>query len=93
MKLSTRRKFEKYGVLSAPLIWTFIFLFIPYILLFAYSFYLKKFPTFTPAFQFGNYAQIIADPQYYQVIFRSAWIAGSVAVRASASATVGTSNM
>jgi len=84
MKLSTRRRLEKYGILSAPLLWTFIFLFIPYILLFTYSFYLKKFPTFTPAFQFGNYAQIIADSQYYQVIFRSAWIAGSVALLALA---------
>lgn len=82
MKHSTRRTFEKYGVLSAPLVWTFIFLFVPYILLFTYSFYIKQFPTFTPAFQFGNYAQIIADSQYYQVIFRSAWIAGCVALSA-----------
>jgi len=80
MKLNTRRKLGQAGILSAPLLWTFVFLFIPYIMLFTYSFYLKKFPTFTPAFQFGNYAQIFSDPQYYQVIFRSGWIAGSVAL-------------
>jgi spermidine/putrescine transport system permease protein len=80
MKLNTRRKLGQAGILSAPLLWTVVFLFIPYIMLFTYSFYLKKFPTFTPAFQFGNYAQIFSDPQYYQVIFRSGWIAGSVAL-------------
>ena len=82
MKLKTRKKFGQIIVLSAPLCWTFIFLFVPYIILFTYSFYLKKFPTFTPAFQFGNYFQIFSDPQYFQVIFRSGWIAGAVALLA-----------
>ena len=82
MRLETRRKFGAAAVLSAPLAWTLAFLFIPYAIIFAYSFYEKKFPTFERAFQFGNYAQIISDPQYYQVLFRTASIALTVAAAA-----------
>ena len=63
------------AVLSAPLVWAVLFLFIPYLIIFTYSFWLKKYPTFVPAFQFGNYAQIFADPQYYQVLLRTGKIA------------------
>lgn len=67
-------------VLSAPLLWAIVFMFIPYAIIFTYSFWLKKYPTFVPAFQFGNYAQIFADPQYYQVLLRTAKIAIYVSV-------------
>jgi len=80
MRLATRRKLLQASVLSAPLLWTFLFLFLPYMILTTYSFYEKKFPTFVPAFQFGNYYQLISDPQYYQVIFRSGWIGGLTAI-------------
>lgn len=63
------------AVLSAPLVWAILFMFIPYLIIFTYSFWLKKYPTFIPAFQFGNYAQIFADPQYYQVLLRTGKIA------------------
>lgn len=86
MKLGTRQKLTQAGVLSAPLLWTFTFLFLPYLILTTYSFYEKKFPSFTPAFQFGNYHQIFADPQYFHVIFKSGWIAGTVALAALAMA-------
>jgi spermidine/putrescine transport system permease protein len=62
-------------VLSAPLLWAIVFMFIPYLVIFTYSFWLKKYPTFVPDFQFGNYAQIFADPQYYQVLLRTGKIA------------------
>ncbi len=84
MKLATRQKLMQASVLSAPLMWTFIFLFLPYLILTTYSFYEKKFPSFKPAFQFGNYFQIFSDPQYFQVIFKSGWIAGVVALTALA---------
>ncbi len=58
------------------------FLFIPYMIMFSYSFYIRQFPIFIPAFQFGNYAQIFADPQYYQVLIRTAKIAILVAFSA-----------
>ncbi len=74
MKLQTRKRIATLGVLSPPVLWALIFLFIPYLIMFTYSFYLKKFPTFEPAFQFGNYAQLVTDAQYYQVLFRTAKI-------------------
>jgi spermidine/putrescine transport system permease protein len=82
VRLETRRKLGAAAVLSAPLAWTLAFLFIPYAIIFAYSFYEKQFPTFERAFQFGNYAQIISDPQYYQVLYRTASIAVTVAAAA-----------
>mgnify|MGYP000467630853 CR=1 FL=1 len=80
MRESTRRRLTGAAVVSAPFLWTLTFLFVPYLVMFTYSFYLKKFPTFVPAFEFVNYLTIIADPQYYQVLLRTAKIAGSVAV-------------
>ena len=68
--------------MAGPLLWTLIFLFIPYAIIFTYSFYLKQFPTFVPAFQFGNYALIFSDPQYVQVLLRTAKIALMVAASA-----------
>lgn len=63
-------------ILAAPIAWTIVFLFVPYVIVFTYSFWLKKYPTFEPAFQFGNYGQLLADPQYLQVFLRTAKIAG-----------------
>ena len=80
MKLATRKKVAAAGILSGPLLWTLIFLFVPYAIIFTYSFYLKQYPTFTPAFQFGNYALIFTDPQYYQVLLRTSKIALIVAL-------------
>ncbi|MDF2371702.1 MAG: ABC transporter permease [Rhizobiaceae bacterium] len=63
------------AVLSPPLLWTFVFMFIPYSILFVYSFWEQVYPTFQPAFQFGNYLQIITDPQYFNVLSRTLKIA------------------
>lgn len=82
MKLATRNKITSAGVLSVPVVWTIVFLFIPYAIIFTYSFYLKQFPTFVPAFQFGNYQLIFTDPQYFQVLLRTAKIALIVALSA-----------
>jgi spermidine/putrescine transport system permease protein len=79
MKESTRRKVTSFSLVSAPFIWTMVFLFIPYMVMFTYSFYVKKYPTFIPAFEFVNYIAIVSDPQYYQVMLRTARIAFMVA--------------
>ena len=79
MKLSTRNRIASYLLISGPLAWTLVFLFIPYLIMFSYSFYLRQFPVFIPAFQFGNYIQIFTDPQYYQVLLRTTKIAILVA--------------
>jgi len=77
-----RRRLTAGAVVSGPLLWTLAFLFVPYLIMFTYSFYLKTFPTFTPAFQFGNYLTILHDPQYYRVLIRTFKIAAIVGVSA-----------
>jgi ABC-type Fe3+/spermidine/putrescine transport system ATPase subunit len=57
-----RKRLSAGAIVSVPLLWTLAFLFVPYFIMFTYSFYLKTFPTFEPAFQFGNYQTIISDP-------------------------------
>lgn len=82
MTLGEQARLRAAAVMLPPLLWTMVFLFVPYIITFAYSFYTKQFPTFVPDFQFGNYLQLIQDPQYYRVLFRSLKIAGSTALLA-----------
>ncbi len=79
MKLSTRNRTASYLLISGTLLWTLVFLFVPYLIMFSYSFYLRQFPVFIPAFQFGNYVQIFTEPQYYQVLLRTTKIAVLVA--------------
>ncbi len=75
-------RLKRAAVLSPPLLWTFFFMFIPYAILFVYSFWIQKYPTFQPAFQFGNYLQIFTDPQYFRVILRTMKIAFFVSLGA-----------
>lgn len=82
MRESTRRNITAAGIVGTPLLWTMIFLFIPYMVMFAYSFYLKKYPTFVPAFVFDNYLTVVTDPQYFQVLLRTSKIAITVAISA-----------
>ena len=82
MRAVVRRRLSAGTITSVPLLWTLAFLFVPYLIMFTYSFYEKTYPTFTPAFQFGNYLTIISDPQYYQVLFRTFKIASIVAASA-----------
>ncbi len=84
MKLSTRNRLASYALTSGPLMWVLAFLFVPYLIMFSYSFYIRQYPIFVPAFQFGNYVQIFSDPQYYQVLIRTAKIATLVAAGAMA---------
>lgn len=78
MKIIQRGKLAAGAVLSLPLIWTILFMFVPYAILFVYSFWQKKYPTFEAAFQFGNYFTIFTDPQYFQVLLRTGKIAAFV---------------
>lgn len=80
MKLATRNRAGYATVLSLPLLWTFLFMFVPYAIILTYSFWEKKFPTFVPAFQFGNYMELLNDPQYVRVLLRTIKIAASVSL-------------
>jgi spermidine/putrescine transport system permease protein len=82
VKLAQRRRLAILGVLTPPLLWTLVFMIVPYAIMFTYSFWTKKYPTFVPDFQFGNYALLFADPQYYQVLLRTLKIALLVSIAA-----------
>lgn len=80
-----QRRLAAFGLtFTGPFVWTLVFLIVPYVVLLAVSFWTRKFPVFVPDFQFGNYAQIFADPQYYTVILRTLKIAGLVTLAAVA---------
>jgi spermidine/putrescine transport system permease protein len=82
MRLGTRRRLGILGVLAPPLGWTLLFMFVPYAIMFSYSFYQKQSLVFVPDIQFGNYQLLFEDPQYYTVLLRTLKIAASVAVSA-----------
>lgn len=65
-------------VLGIPLVWILLFMLLPYGILATYSFWVKSYPTFKPAFQFGNYAILFTDPQYLQVLWRTLKISALV---------------
>ena len=82
MNRNQRRRLTMFGVVSGPLAWMIAFLFIPYAVMFTYSFYSRQFPAIIPDFQFGNYITLITDPQYYQVLLRTLKIASLVSIAA-----------
>ncbi|WP_085890926.1 ABC transporter permease [Roseovarius litorisediminis] len=65
-------------VLGIPILWIILFMLVPYGVLLTYSFWLKKYPLFVPAFQFGNYWTLLSDPQYIKVLLRTLKIAALV---------------
>jgi spermidine/putrescine transport system permease protein len=75
-----RKRLAMFGLVSGPLLWMIAFLFIPYAVMFTYSFYSRQFPAIIPDFQFGNYLTLITDPQYYQVLLRTLKIASLVSI-------------
>jgi len=84
VKLAARRRFYAAGLLGGPLAWTLAFMFVPYAIMFTYSFYTRQFPTMEPDFQLGNYLALFLDAQYYQVLLRTMKIAALVTVAAVA---------
>lgn len=69
-------------VLGIPLVWIVLFMLVPYGIIATYSFWVKTYPTFKPAFQFGNYIVLFTDPQYLQVLLRTLKISALVSVAA-----------
>lgn len=71
MNRAQRQRLGFAALFTGPAIWWTFVLLIPYITIFAVSFYSRKFPFHVPDFQFGNYLTLVLDPQYYQVLLRS----------------------
>ncbi len=73
----------KTAVTIPPLLWVTVFLLIPYAILFCYSFWsVSSAQTIVHNWNLQNYLQLVRNPIYLQVLFRSMRIAASVTVLA-----------
>ncbi len=75
----------KSTVTIPPLLWVTVFLLVPYAILFCYSFWsVSPVQTIVHNWNLQNYAQLIHNPLYIQVLLRSMRIAASVTALALA---------
>ena len=82
MRLTARRRLNSLAILALPLGWTLLFMIVPYAIMLAYSFFRKQGFTFVPDLNLGNYALLLKDPQYRQVLLRTLKIALTVSLSA-----------
>jgi spermidine/putrescine transport system permease protein len=69
----------KASVTIPPLLWVTVFLLIPYAILFCYSFWsVSSLQVIVHTWTVQNYVQLVRNPIYLQVLFRSMRIAGAV---------------
>lgn len=68
----------KSAVAVPPLLWVGLFLIVPYVLLFCYSFWMVVGGQIAHRWNLQNYIQLLRTPVYLQVLFRSMKIAGLV---------------
>jgi len=73
----------KAAVAVPPLVWVACFLLLPYALLFAYSFWtVSPLRAIVHEWNLGSYRELLHNPLYLEVLFRSMRIAGSVTLLA-----------
>jgi spermidine/putrescine transport system permease protein len=73
----------KATVTIPPLLWVTVFLLVPYAILFCYSFWsVSPQQTIVHHWNLQNYAQLVRNPIYLSVLFRSMRIAGAVTILA-----------
>jgi spermidine/putrescine transport system permease protein len=65
-----------------PVVWIAVFLIVPYGLLFCFSFWQVRSQAIVHQWTVANYGQLIKNPVYLEVLFRSARIAASVTLLA-----------
>jgi len=62
-----------------PLLWVTVFLLVPYLLMFCYSFWsVSPSQAIVHSWNLANYRQLVAVPAYGQTLLRSMWIAARV---------------
>jgi spermidine/putrescine transport system permease protein len=62
-----------------PLLWVTVFLLVPYLLMFCYSFWsVSPSQAIVHSWNLANYRQLVAVPAYWQTLLRSMWIAARV---------------
>src|SRR5579863_5399912 len=68
-------------VTAPPLIWVTVFLLVPYLLMFCYTFWsVSPAQTIVHSWDFANYKKLLQVDVYWQTLLRSMWIAGRVTV-------------
>jgi spermidine/putrescine transport system permease protein len=66
----------KAAVTVPPLLWVTVFLLLPYLLMFCYSFWsVSPLQTILHAWTHANYDKLVTTPVYWQTLLRSMWIA------------------
>ena len=62
-----------------PLVWVAVFLLVPYLLMFCYSFWsVSESQAIVHSWTFDNYKELVSKPVYWQTLLRSMWIAARV---------------
>jgi spermidine/putrescine transport system permease protein len=65
-------------IAAPPLLWVCLFLLLPYVLMFAHSFWIVRDGFLVHDWNLGNYRSLFTNPLYVQVFLRTARIAASV---------------
>ena len=68
----------KFTVSVPPLLWVGLFLLLPYLLMFVHSLWTVRDGFIVHQWNLQNYAKLLQNPVYLEVLFRTARIAGSV---------------
>src|SRR5262249_46554808 len=69
----------KAAVTVPPMLWVTLFLLLPYLLMFCYSFWsVSPLQTILHSWTHANYDKLATTPVYLQTLFRSMWIAARV---------------
>jgi spermidine/putrescine transport system permease protein len=63
-----------------PLLWVATFLILPYLLMFAHSFWMVREGAVVHQWSLANYKTLLTNPVYLEVLFRTMRIAGSVTI-------------
>lgn len=67
------------AVTVPPLLWVTVFLLVPYLLMFCYSFWsVSSSQTIVHSWTLENFRQLVTRPVYWQTLLRSMWIAARV---------------
>src|SRR5580658_1415386 len=67
------------AVTVPPLVWVAVFLLVPYLLMFCYSFWsVSEFGTIVHSWNLDNYHELLTKPVYWETLLRSMWIAARV---------------
>src|SRR2546423_6476525 len=69
----------KLAVTTPPLLWVTVFLLVPYLLMFCYSFWsVSQAQTIVHSWNLANYKELLQVDVYWQTLLRSMWIAARV---------------